>query len=63
MAKKMTIFTPGDRFATMGKNGEARIWQVSENGIPDLAGGADIPRGEPKDLRSFEGGIRYRQTS
>lgn len=62
MAEYLTVYTSGDRFATMGENGEARIWQVSETGIPDLATGVPIPRGEPKDLRPSEGGMRWFDT-
>lgn len=62
MTEQMTVYTSGDRFATMGQNGEARIWQVSENGVPDLADGVAIPQGEPKDLRSSQGGMRWFDT-
>lgn len=28
------VFTPGDRFSTTDKNGNAVVWRVNPNGVP-----------------------------
>jgi hypothetical protein len=32
MAEQLIVYQPGDRFATIGRNGEARICQVQDDG-------------------------------
>lgn len=34
MAEEVIVFKPGERFATISKNGKVRIWTVGENGLP-----------------------------
>lgn len=52
MAEQLTIYTPSDRFATMAKNGESRIWQIDQDGIPELAAGRPAP--QPVEWRAPE---------
>lgn len=37
MVERMMIFEPGDRFATLAKDGEVKIWQVERDGYPNQA--------------------------
>jgi hypothetical protein len=32
MADEVTVFQPGERFVTMGKDGRAFMWLVTDNG-------------------------------
>jgi hypothetical protein len=39
MAEHLMIYQPGDRLATMGSRGEARVWQVRSDGVLFVAAG------------------------
>ena len=43
MAEELTVCEPADRFATMSRRGEARIWLIDSDGIPQIDVGADPP--------------------
>lgn len=34
MAEYLVMLGPGERFATIDKNGNAIVWRVSNNGLP-----------------------------
>ena len=39
MAEQLTVYRPGDRFATMSRGGTARIWQVQDDGLAEITEG------------------------
>jgi hypothetical protein len=32
--ENLTVYEPGDRFATISTEGRARVWEVAEDGLP-----------------------------
>lgn len=36
MTERLNVYQPGDRLATMSREGKARIYQIDANGIPKL---------------------------
>lgn len=42
MAEQLIVYEHKDKFATVSKDGEARIWQVRHDGVPILIAGRPL---------------------
>jgi len=43
MAEKMLVFEPGEKLCTLGEDGEARIFEVQDDGSLILIAGPEEP--------------------